>query len=359
LARESSFATLFLPFFLLATASLTGEDGWTIQETGVFRPLNHSEVIIGAGGQVYIAELGKPQISLFDATGHFQKKFGGLGSGPGEFQGIIAVRYDLSSQLLYVMDVRLTHFHVFDKDGGFLRTLKLPRKPMLPLKLVDGWATSTNDPSQPGLVITDDDFQNGSTVLKWGKPNETQSVDTSGGRVKITRQLGTERAIHVINRKGDKIFVPQHDEAAVYIVDVLSRQIACKIDIGLKPLPIAPSWVSEAIEREQREIGKLPVLLNYSVAENFPLIKEILPGPGHLLRIFHSVHYVHNDIPPLIFDEQGREVATHLNAFALKHMVAAIGDWAYLAVFDKHAEEAKIIKVNLDEANGLAAEFSD
>ena len=352
--KKITFSLIFFSISILEAG-----DGWIIKATEAFRPIRHSEVIIGAEGQVYIAALGKTSISFFDKSGAFVKKFGDAGSGPGEFRGILTARYDFAAQMLYVMDVRLGRFHVFDKNGGFVQTVKMPRRAMLPFKLASGWATGTGDPKYFGMVITDEHFQNGTTLLHWEKQSDVTPINTSGGTVKITRQIGMDSAIQVINRQGDKIYIPNHDKGLVYVIDAIAKKVSHKIDIGLQPLPIAESWVSEEIARDQKETGKLPVLVEYSVAEKFPLIKDIKPGPGNQVRIFHSVHYVHEDLPPLVFDEKGQETTTPLNAFALHHIVATMGDWAYLTVYDKEREEATIIKEHLDKVNELAEIYAN
>jgi chorismate mutase len=61
----------------------------------------------------------------------------------------------------------------------------------------------------------------------------------------------------------------------------------------------------------------------------------------------------------LLFDEDGHETDTELNAFALKHIVATIEDWAYLTFFDQEREEAVIVKARLADVNGLAASFAE
>ncbi len=99
-----------------------GPDGqwhgaWVDPEHGFFGPRG----IAVSGGSLYVSDTGNKRIVRFDAaTGSVTGRWGGAGSGPGQFVEPVGVAADPSGRI-YVADTGNHRIQVFDADGKPLR----------------------------------------------------------------------------------------------------------------------------------------------------------------------------------------------------------------------------------------------
>ncbi len=75
-------------------------------------------------GELYIADNADMAIKVFDAGGKFIKKFGGEGSGPGEFQDFSALAFTPDGRLI-VVDAMARRVSLFAGDGTFLNSFSI------------------------------------------------------------------------------------------------------------------------------------------------------------------------------------------------------------------------------------------
>lgn len=66
------------------------------------------------------------RVAKFDKTGHFLQYIGACGQGPGEYVSAYVIQPVEALQHLYVMDFFGRKMNVYDFDGGFIRSFKLP-----------------------------------------------------------------------------------------------------------------------------------------------------------------------------------------------------------------------------------------
>ena len=71
-----------------------------------------------AGGRLYVADVEKHRIAIFDLEGHFLKAFGHRGEGPGEFNFPTHVTVDPAGRIL-VTDAMNARIQVFESDGTY------------------------------------------------------------------------------------------------------------------------------------------------------------------------------------------------------------------------------------------------
>jgi len=82
-----------------------------------FRP---GPVAVDDSGFVYVADGGHYQVRVFDGRGRFVRRFGGRGSGPGEFQGLNALH--VFRDTVAVLDIRAWRLVLFNRQGVALGT---------------------------------------------------------------------------------------------------------------------------------------------------------------------------------------------------------------------------------------------
>ncbi len=72
-------------------------------------------------GRVYVADTVNSRVQCFDGDGTFLFKFGGAGSGPGQFAAEVGLGLDPQNHDIYVADTFNHRIQVFDSAGGYLR----------------------------------------------------------------------------------------------------------------------------------------------------------------------------------------------------------------------------------------------
>lgn len=90
----------------------------------------------GDDGSLYVYDDGDNVIHRFASDGKYQGNFGRSGEGPGEFQTVTTL-YFLGSDL-YAYDLRMRRISVFDRDGQYLRSIRVT-KPMFLAGCVVYW----------------------------------------------------------------------------------------------------------------------------------------------------------------------------------------------------------------------------
>jgi hypothetical protein len=76
-------------------------------------------------GSIYIADRMSQEIRVFDSSGRFMFRFGGSGSGPGEFRSVRGLRWSPSGTL-WAADRRNNRYSEFTAAGEFLRSYNVP-----------------------------------------------------------------------------------------------------------------------------------------------------------------------------------------------------------------------------------------
>ena len=75
-------------------------------------------------GRIVIGNGDTHDLRFYDSTGHFLRRVGGAGEGPGEFRSLGRL-FLLPGDTIVVNDVRLRRLTVFDSAGRLIRTIKL------------------------------------------------------------------------------------------------------------------------------------------------------------------------------------------------------------------------------------------
>ena len=78
------------------------------------------DVELDVYGRVYVLDRMVKEVRVFGQDGSFIRAFGGAGEGPGEFQDPFGLAWSADGNL-WVVDVRLSRYSVFDTSGAHLR----------------------------------------------------------------------------------------------------------------------------------------------------------------------------------------------------------------------------------------------
>lgn len=106
-----------------------------------------SQVRLGPGGAMYVAQPMEHTIRVYDATGRPVRRIGRQGSGPGEFEGLGG--FGFLGDTLYASDYGLGRVSLFSSDGGFHTTFIL-RSP-----LIDDHSPPWYLPGSPSSFLSD------------------------------------------------------------------------------------------------------------------------------------------------------------------------------------------------------------
>lgn len=132
-AAPGSWQVDSVPFVDIGT--LDGEDGQDLGLPWASRRLSD--------GRIAISNASTNELRLYRADGSFIKASGGRGEGPGEF-ALIATLHLLPGDTILVADAQLPRLSLFDRDGDFVRTIRLEplenRLPRLRVLLQDSLA---------------------------------------------------------------------------------------------------------------------------------------------------------------------------------------------------------------------------
>jgi len=327
---------------------------WQITMTEMYRPFTSREVVIGPKGQVYCFETGKNAIHHYGADGKFAGNIGRMGSGPGEFRGVIRMWYQAATSRLLVLDASLSRVQVFKADGQFVEAIKFPvGQTVFPTLTKYGWAYPHFSPQSPNdvLFISDQRFEKATLVGSWLRPpiGLTGSVGHSVARFDVAADTWKFTA----SADGSLLFLYVPGKPEIKMLDARTAEVKGAIQLGLKPLPIDDSWV----ENKMAEVEKMntPVKIEYSAGDYFPLVKDLRAGPWGNLLVYTSIHFVKEDIPPLVFNQAGQEVQSPFSGAALKRIVGIYENMAYVTTFDPAKEEAGLAKIDSADVNRFVA----
>jgi len=116
---------------VLLTLGTKGQAGEWNEAAGT-RLLNEpTDLAFGANGEIFLLQghgRGEPRMLKFDRNGKLLKTWGGLGSGPGQFDTSHSVVVDRKG-LVYVADRQNRRVQIFDGDGKYIKEWKFAGLP--------------------------------------------------------------------------------------------------------------------------------------------------------------------------------------------------------------------------------------
>ena len=76
-------------------------------------------------GNIYVTDWDRKTVRKYDSNGNFLQSIGRLGQGPGEFQNISEVRFDIEGNI-YLNDVKIQRISYLTKEGNYLKGIRIP-----------------------------------------------------------------------------------------------------------------------------------------------------------------------------------------------------------------------------------------
>ena len=76
-------------------------------------------------GNIYVTDWDRTTVRKYDSNGNFLQSIGRLGQGPGEFQDISEVRFDIEGNI-YLNDLKIQRISFLSKEGNYLKGIKFP-----------------------------------------------------------------------------------------------------------------------------------------------------------------------------------------------------------------------------------------
>jgi len=78
-------------------------------------------------GNIYVTDQDRKTVRKYDSNGNFLQSIGRSGQGPGEFQNISEVRFDIEGNI-YLNDVKNQRISFLSKEGNYLKGVKFPTR---------------------------------------------------------------------------------------------------------------------------------------------------------------------------------------------------------------------------------------
>lgn len=171
--------------------------------------LDPSEIEADSEGNIYILENLDSTIKKFNSSGHFIKKIGREGQGPGEFVELNSIEINRKNEL-FAYDSALRKIEVFATNGDLIKTIKLNRYTVKHFKLgKDGTLFMGQEKLKPinnksklhytisrYNMMTNKDFD-----ICWMRPigRETMQFKYKGGILSFSNALHVKWDINSLN----------------------------------------------------------------------------------------------------------------------------------------------------------------
>ncbi len=343
---------------------IRAEDVLIVEDTGPEMPPEATlggirNVIAGPNGEFIVLDWRLAEIKVFDSHGNFIRKFGRLGSGPGEFEQVSRL-VTLDRQRITVLDRFPWSLKCFDLQGGYIEQYRLPPRTL-------GAAAD----SAGGFFIVRNNSQ--------GTPQDRisnyylQRIDDSGDLIMFGEHSAEIDSIAIVEvrqnqeskymvRYTNNPVISYHDgrflvvgpNYSFYRID--RNGIASVIQIEIESSEY-PSWYLTEIRRIAREAGREPsVTGEFLNTPNSAVIDEnehlwVQPFIGSRMMLASTFEdYINLRLATLDeFDDQGiwiRQVSIELPPPATSFIVTdAANDFFYGILGGGEMEISKVAKI--------------
>lgn len=348
---------MLIPFFLMCF--LGNESHVLIPDTGHFRPLNTSEVLVRPDGGIYILDFEQARVSFYDALGKKSATLGGKGAGPGEF--VYPVSFYFDNDQLYVYDRNNNSVSIFDSDHKFIKRLNFPERDNLIEKVAGGWVYGNWDgrghTGSRDLIFLDEALENPRLLLKvtrYGRGGGLYQSSSSDG---VTAEFGgiSRRAQIIASHDRQRIYLTDPLEFSITVIDLKSGKVVRKITKNIERLPFDEEW-AERMLAERLEGRPLPAgKVKRDYPEFFPVIRNLMVDPDGYLLINMWRGNPDKNSHVMALDELGNEVTPRFAYKTLLRMPGLVDDMACITIYNSDSEVAGLAKVPADQADAFAA----
>jgi len=279
---------VYFVFYLFA-----GEIVWQFEQTGIYRNLGPTQIAVTDEGSVYLADPDQCQVLLISPMGKLVLRFGGQGSGPGEFNHLTQIFFD--SGRLYAYDDQLDRISVFAASGKFERTFRVPKRRVRLLKIPNGWLLgdwrSLAGPDDHGTLFRADEsmvslqevfrlpgpFYHGGLRVNRRAPDKAMFTPFTAQpqmRLSLDRKL---------------VFLADATQCRIHIIATKDGRLVKTLTHDVDPVPMDRDWVDAELAATKRDFGgKVEAKVIANVPDHFPAIRRfwVLPRRDLALELW-------------------------------------------------------------------------
>lgn len=318
--RAGTAATLALATSLGGCLSDAGEgdalalDAWEAQVELRIGSLDDPEtslttvgtILEGTGGRFYVAQPQDRQVRIHAPDGTLLDRFGGLGEGPGEFQGVGNMGWwGEARDTLWVSDVQLSRVSLFLADGTFLRSIPLMVEPYREVMTVRGVQAVLRDgtalarPSLGAHLVADGTVTRIPTLrfdLEGTNGEPEPVVDIPAGNRQLALRFGqgmsfstqpfADAPLQFVSGEAERLVVVERDaprtsEEAAFRVTAITPDgdTAWRRTLPVDPLPLPRSEVDSIREERVETVYGFAERMGVTLREIRTQVEEQLYAP--------------------------------------------------------------------------------
>ena len=346
---------------LFLLTSLFLDNGWVIEETEIFQPLQRHEVIVAPSGEVYIVNFAESRVQHYDAEGGKLPQIGRKGKGPGEFT--YPSQFFLFDEKIYVYDWLESTVSSFALDGSFISRHQTPQPNVILVRVKGGWIYGTWGLIAMGrpaaLFWASEDFSENKELLALESSGYSQGNwmwNDGDGAVAYYSRLPT-RPILVASPDGRRAYLTDQSVFALTVIDAEQKAITGKIKRDDRPVPFDEEWGREGFDevRKRRKATNSNIRFVVNTPDYFPVIRSALFDPdGHLVVDRWRGRPDENHYA-ITLDHAGGELPQKWPYAMLDRLLGVRDGLAYISCFEEETEEASIVRVPLEKAAAYVA----
>ena len=342
---------------LLLTLLLEGDAGSQplISDTEIFQAIDVREAAVHPNGTLYLLNFDQAQIQVYGPDGKRTKNIGRKGKGPGEFT--YPTFFALRGDRLYVEDMLSNAISVFDLQGTFLTSYKVPYRQCTLQRSNGGWLYF----ELPGGM------EGGPSKLFWAvdnltQPKEIKPIAHTGWR-QGTWVMSGENGVNAtfspldaqakieVSPDGKRLFYLDPTLFKIDVFDGQTGKALYQISRNDKTLPFDTEWADEKYTEQTKDSQNNGTKVTFKklYPEKFPAIRELRFDPQGNLMIDRwrgrpdEKHY------PLCLTPEGKEIPATYDWEVLRRYIGRVKDTAYVITFE--GEELGITTVPVNELN--------
>ena len=269
-----------------------------------------STVLSDSKGRIYIPDMDRSvlEIHIYDREGNYVNSFGGVGSGPGEFQSLLNLSFGADDRLFAfdVMQARNTIFreadenewtvdNIFQIEGSRYSIAATGEEGALVLR------QSIQQPPGDGAFWFEHEMATGQIEEGLREPNVLQIRDRGYLSDGIMTEMPFGRRTLVASDQNGSIYIVWSDRLEIAVYDV-NLELTDSITVNLPNLPVSSEERDEAIDRAP---ANLHTLVRQHMPENKPVLRELWVDPvgNFWVHTYDSPEY-------LVIDGSGTPLAS-------------------------------------------------
>ncbi|MDJ0839976.1 MAG: 6-bladed beta-propeller [Acidobacteriota bacterium] len=333
---------------------------WKVADTGVFQPLNADEVVVREDGHVFVLNFDDAEVIHYGADGKKVGVFGRKGKGPGEFTYPVSFIY--RNGTFYIQDALEQSISVFDKDGVFKQSFKLPARSLALGKSANGWVYGTWNTfgmveTEYGLYLVGDTFEDKKTLMTLDDRGFGQGMSVTNNNGQISAQFSplSARPRLVVSPDGKKAYVSDVNLFKIHIFDLEKGEKTGVIDRKEKRIPFDDDWAQEQLARRDPDLPS-GVKVKVYTADFFPAIRDMKMLPDGTLVFDRWRGRPDQTHHPLALTPDGKETRLPYNWETILRLAGVNKGYAYITMYNVGDEEGWVARVPVAQADKFVAD---